>query len=128
MGKTVLPFSVILPKWDLDLFSPSLYLSFVCCYVGPGWLLSLAYLDPGNVEADLQLGANSKYSLLWVLLLCHIFAFFLQILSARIGLATGKSLSRVCREEYSKVQKNTLWIMAEVAVIGADIQLFKTRI
>ncbi|XP_009620069.1 metal transporter Nramp7.2-like [Nicotiana tomentosiformis] len=90
-------------------------------YVGPGFLVSLAYLDPGNLETDLQAGANHGYELLWVILIGLIFALIIQSLAANLGVSTGKHLSELCRAEYPVFVKYCLWILAEVAVIAADI-------
>ncbi|XP_009783885.1 metal transporter Nramp6.1-like [Nicotiana tabacum] len=90
-------------------------------YVGPGFLVSLAYLDPGNLETDLQAGANHGYELLWVILIGLIFALIIQSLAANLGVSTGKHLSELCRAEYPIFVKYCLWILAEVAVIAADI-------
>ncbi|KAJ9670278.1 hypothetical protein PVL29_026680 [Vitis rotundifolia] len=90
-------------------------------YVGPGFLVSVAYLDPGNLETDLQAGANHKYQLLWIVLVGLIFAFIIQSRSANLGVATGKHLSEHCKMEYPKPVNYCLWMLAEVAVIAADI-------
>ncbi|CAK7346938.1 unnamed protein product [Dovyalis caffra] len=90
-------------------------------YVGPGFLVSLAYLDPGNLETDLQAGANHGYELLWVILIGLIFALIIQSLAANLGVSTGKHLSELCKAEYPKLVKLCLWLLAEVAVIAADI-------
>jgi NRAMP (natural resistance-associated macrophage protein)-like metal ion transporter len=91
-------------------------------YTGPGWLMSLAYLDPGNLEADLQAGAYTGYQLLWILLLAHIIGFVMQILAARLGAVSGKHLAEVCREKYSRGLSVFLWVMTELAIIGSDVQ------
>nr|POE92557.1 metal transporter nramp5 [Quercus suber] len=90
-------------------------------YVGPGFLVSLAYLDPGNLETDLQAGANHRFELLWVILIGLIFALIIQSLAANLGVSTGKHLSELCKAEYPKYVKYCLWLLAEVAVIAADI-------
>ncbi|XP_025013316.2 metal transporter Nramp5 isoform X1 [Ricinus communis] len=90
-------------------------------YVGPGFLVSLAYLDPGNLETDLQAGANHGYELLWVILIGLIFALIIQSLAANLGVSTGKHLSELCKAEYPKYVKYCLWLLAEIAVIAADI-------
>ncbi|KAJ9673556.1 hypothetical protein PVL29_023242 [Vitis rotundifolia] len=90
-------------------------------FVGPGFLVSLAYLDPGNMETDLQAGANHGYELLWVVLIGLIFALVIQSLAANLGVITGKHLSELCRAEYPKYVKYCLWLLAEIAVIAADI-------
>ncbi|MCD9646038.1 Metal transporter nramp1 [Datura stramonium] len=90
-------------------------------YVGPGFLVSLAYLDPGNLETDLQAGSSHGYELLWVILIGLIFALIIQSLAANLGVSTGKHLSELCRAEYPVFVKYCLWLLAEVAVIAADI-------
>jgi len=91
-------------------------------YTGPGWLMSIAYLDPGNLESDLQAGAVAGYSLIWVLFWSTILGLALQILAARLGSVTGKSLAEICREEYPKPVSLLLWIITESSIIGSDIQ------
>ncbi|XP_030935604.1 metal transporter Nramp5-like isoform X3 [Quercus lobata] len=90
-------------------------------FVGPGFLVSLAYLDPGNLETDLQAGANHRFELLWVILIGLIFALIIQSLAANLGVSTGKHLSELCKAEYPKFVKYCLWLLAEAAVIAADI-------
>ncbi|KAJ8447873.1 hypothetical protein Cgig2_012008 [Carnegiea gigantea] len=90
-------------------------------FVGPGFLVSLAYLDPGNLETDLQAGADHRYELLWVILIGLIFALIIQSLAANLGVSTGKHLSELCKAEYPVIVKYCLWLLAEVAVIAADI-------
>ncbi|KAJ6685369.1 SOLUTE CARRIER PROTEIN FAMILY 11 MEMBER [Salix purpurea] len=90
-------------------------------YVGPGFLVSLAYLDPGNLETDLQAGANHGYELLWVILVGLIFALIIQSLAANLGVSTGRHLAELCKVEYPKYVKLCLWLLAELAVIAADI-------
>ncbi|KAJ6730503.1 SOLUTE CARRIER PROTEIN FAMILY 11 MEMBER [Salix viminalis] len=90
-------------------------------YVGPGFLVSLAYLDPGNLETDLQAGANHGFELLWVILIGLIFAFIIQSLAANLGVTTGRHLAELCKVEYPKYVKLCLWLLAELAVIAADI-------
>ncbi|RDY08367.1 Metal transporter Nramp5, partial [Mucuna pruriens] len=90
-------------------------------HVGPGFLVSLAYLDPGNMETDLQAGADHKYELLWVILIGLVFALIIQSLAANLGVSTGKHLSELCKAEYPLLVKYCLWLLAELAVIAADI-------
>lgn len=91
-------------------------------FTGPGFLMSIAFLDPGNLEGDLQAGAIAGYSLLWLLFWATVMGLLIQLLSARIGVATGKHLAELCREAYPNWARLLLWVMAEVALIGADIQ------
>ena len=91
-------------------------------YTGPGWLMSLAYLDPGNLEADLQAGAYAGYHLIWVLLGAHLLGFLLQVLAARLSVVTGDALAERCRKDYPRWLSRLLWVMSEIAIIGADLQ------
>ncbi|KAL6993810.1 hypothetical protein U1Q18_011924 [Sarracenia purpurea var. burkii] len=91
-------------------------------FTGPGFLMSIAFLDPGNLEGDLQAGAIAGYSLLWLLLWATAMGLLVQLLAARLGVATGRDLAELCREEYPKWAMLLLWVMAELALIGADIQ------
>eukprot|EP00752_Nemacystus_decipiens_P010258 g9142.t1 len=94
----------------------------LAAYVGPGFLVCIAYLDPGNLEADLQTGAYTGFQLLWVLLMAHILGLVLQALAARLGVVTGKHLADVCRTNYDRPAAMLLWFMMEMAIIGSDIQ------
>ncbi|KAL4379651.1 hypothetical protein GQ457_02G015040 [Hibiscus cannabinus] len=91
-------------------------------FTGPGFLMSIAFLDPGNLEGDLQAGAIAGYSLLWLLLWATAIGLLIQLLSARLGVATGRHLAELCREEYPTWARLILWVMTELALIGADIQ------
>lgn len=91
-------------------------------FTGPGFLMSIAYLDPGNIESDLQSGAIAKYKLLWVLMWSTVLGLVLQLLAARLGCVTGENLAQICRKEYSTFTRIVLWIMMEIAIIGSDIQ------
>ena len=91
-------------------------------FTGPGFLMSIAFLDPGNLEGDLQAGAIAGYSLLWLLMWATAMGLLVQLLSARLGVATGRHLAELCREEYPTWATMVLWVMAELALIGADIQ------
>lgn len=91
-------------------------------FTGPGFLMSIAFLDPGNLEGDLQAGAIAGYSLLWLLLWATAMGLLVQLLAARLGVATGRHLAELCREEYPTWARMLLWAMAELALIGADIQ------
>ncbi|KAL9262638.1 Metal transporter Nramp7.2-like protein [Drosera capensis] len=90
-------------------------------FIGPGFLVSLAYLDPGNLETDLQAGANHKYELLWVILIGLVFALIIQSLAANLGVSTGRHLAELCKAEYPIFIKYCLWLLAELGVIAADI-------
>ena len=84
--------------------------------------MSVAYVDPGNIESDLQAGGYAGYSLLWVLLLSTLLGLMLQILAVRLGVVTGNNLAEVCRKEYSRLESFTLYLMMQLAIVGSDIQ------
>lgn len=91
-------------------------------FTGPGFLMSIAYLDPGNIESDLQSGAKAGFQLLWVLLGATVIGLLLQRLAARLGVVTGMHLAEVCNRQYHKVPRIMLWLMVELAIIGSDMQ------
>lgn len=91
-------------------------------FTGPGFLMSIAYLDPGNIESDLQSGAQAGYQLLWLLLLSTIFGLLLQRLAIRLGVVSGKHLAEVCNQRYPRFPRIVLWLMVEIAIIGSDMQ------
>ncbi|XP_045603293.1 natural resistance-associated macrophage protein 2 isoform X2 [Procambarus clarkii] len=91
-------------------------------FTGPGFLMSIAYLDPGNIESDLQSGAAASYKLLWVLMWATILGLVMQRLSARLGTVTGLHLAEVCYRYYPRVPRIMVWIMVEIAIIGSDMQ------
>ncbi|XP_027197926.2 protein Malvolio-like [Dermatophagoides pteronyssinus] len=91
-------------------------------FTGPGLLMSIAYLDPGNIESDMQCGVIADYKLLWILLWSTLLGLLIQILSARIGIVTGKHLAELCYSRYHRIPRLLLWIMTEIAIIGSDMQ------
>ncbi|XP_013115420.1 protein Malvolio isoform X2 [Stomoxys calcitrans] len=91
-------------------------------FTGPGFLMSIAYLDPGNIESDLQSGAAAKYQILWVLLWATVLGLLMQRLAARLGVVTGLHLAEMCFRQYKKIPRFILWIMIEIAIIGSDMQ------
>jgi len=90
-------------------------------YFGPAILVSVAYMDPGNWGTDLQGGAQFKYGLLWVVGLASVMAIFLQIIAARLGIATGRDLAQCCHDWYPKWTRVPNWLMAELAIIACDL-------
>jgi NRAMP (natural resistance-associated macrophage protein)-like metal ion transporter len=91
-------------------------------FTGPGFLMCIAYLDPGNIESDLQTGAIAGYHLLWVLMWATVLGLCLQSLASRLGIVTGMNLAEHCRAQYSFYPRIGLWLMMELAIIGSDIQ------
>ena len=90
-------------------------------FVGPAILVSVGYMDPGNWGTDLAGGAQFKYGLLWVVALASFMAAILQVISARLGVATGKDLAQCCREWYPQWTRWPNWIAMELAVAATDL-------
>lgn len=90
-------------------------------FVGPALLVSVGYMDPGNWGTDLQAGAQFKYDLLWVVALASVMAIFLQIISTRLGICTGKDLAQACRDWYPKWTRYPNWIFCELAIAACDL-------
>ncbi len=90
-------------------------------FAGPGLLVSVGYMDPGNWATDIEAGAKYGYSLLFIVLLSSLAAIFLQCLTLRVGLVTEKDIAQLCRDQYSKTSGFILWILAEIAIIATDI-------
>lgn len=90
-------------------------------FVGPAVLVSVGYMDPGNWGTDLQAGAQFKYSLLWVVGLASVMAIFMQVLSARLGVVTGKDLAQACRDWYPEWTRWPNWLFSESAVGACDL-------
>ena len=90
-------------------------------FAGPGFLVAVGYMDPGNWGTDLAGGARYGYALVWVILVSNLMAMLLQTLCARLGLATGKDLAQACRDYYKKPVTIVLWVLCEIAIIACDL-------
>ena len=90
-------------------------------YLGPAYLVSVGYMDPGNWATDLEGGARFGYALIWVLLMSNLMAVLLQTLSARLGVVTGHDLAQACRAEYPRGVNAILWLLAEIAIAATDL-------
>jgi len=90
-------------------------------FVGPAILVSVGYMDPGNWGTDLQAGAQFKYQLLWVVGLASLMAIFMQVISARLGVVTGKDLAQCCRDWYPAWTRWPNWLMSELAIGACDL-------
>lgn len=93
----------------------------VCAFAGPGYLVAVGYMDPGNWATDLAGGSAFGYSLLSVILLSNIAAMVLQALAARLGIATGLDLAQACRAQYPPAARVPLWLLCEIAIIACDL-------
>ena len=97
------------------------WLRRLAAFVGPAYLVSVGYMDPGNWATDIEGGARFGYQLIWVLLMSNIMAVLLQTLSARMGIVTGHDLAQGCRREYSRSVVMCLWLLAEIAIAATDL-------
>lgn len=90
-------------------------------FIGPGFMISVAYIDPGNYSTDVAAGAATKFKLLFIVLMANIFAIVLQSLAVRLGTVTGLNLAQHCRAHLPPWLNITLYIMGEAAIIATDI-------
>ena len=90
-------------------------------FIGPAILVSVGYMDPGNWGTDLQSGAQYKYGLLWVVALASLMAIIMQVLSARLGVVTGKDLAQCCRDWYPRWTRIPNWLLCELAIGACDL-------
>ena len=90
-------------------------------FVGPGFLISVGYMDPGNWATDIAGGSQFGYTLLFVIMLSNLMAILLQSLSLKLGVATERDLAQLCRESYGPRTSFALWVMAEIAIAACDL-------
>src|SRR5213594_3238121 len=93
----------------------------ILAFAGPGYLVAVGYMDPGNWATDIGGGSKFGYTLLSVVLLSNLMAMFLQALSAKLGIATGRDLAQACREHYSRRTGLFLWVVCEIAIAACDL-------
>src|SRR5437660_2908708 len=121
--------------WRIERSSPSLpeayrsvvvrpnagFLRKLIAFSGPGYLVAVGYMDPGNWATDLAGGSAFGYSLLSVILLSNLMAILLQSLCAKLGIVTGRDLAQACRDHYSKPVAIGLWVLCEIAICACDL-------
>jgi len=93
----------------------------ILAFAGPGYLVAVGYMDPGNWATDIGGGSKFGYTLLSVIFLTNLMAMFLQALSAKLGIATGRDLAQACREHYSRRTGLFLWVVCEIAIAACDL-------
>jgi manganese transport protein len=93
-------------------------------FLGPAFIASIAYVDPGNFATNIQGGAQFGYELLWVILGSNLMAMLLQALSAKLGIATGKNLAEHCRARFSRPVVWTMWVLMELVAMATDLAEF----
>jgi manganese transport protein len=90
-------------------------------FAGPGYLVAVGYMDPGNWATDIAGGARFGYTLLSVIIISNLMAILLQALAARLGIASGRDLAQACRDHYSRNTTIALWILCEIAIAACDL-------
>jgi manganese transport protein len=93
----------------------------ILAFAGPGYLVAVGYMDPGNWATDIQGGSKFGYTLLSVIVISSLMAMFLQALSAKLGIATGRDLAQACRDHYSRRTSMVLWVLCEIAIAACDL-------
>src|SRR6202521_3871881 len=93
----------------------------ILAFAGPGYLVAVGYMDPGNWATDIGGGSKFGYTLLSVILISNLMAMFLQALSAKLGIASGRDLAQACREHYSRRPSLFLWVICEIAIAACDL-------
>src|SRR5213079_438678 len=90
-------------------------------FSGPGYLVAVGYMDPGNWATDLAGGSAFGYTLLSIILLSNLMAILLQSLSAKLGIVTGRDLAQACRDHYPRPVALGLWVLCEIAIAACDL-------
>ena len=90
-------------------------------FMGPGFMVAMAYIDPGNLAADINQGVVAGYNLAWVTLWCSVMGYVIQVLSAKLGVVTTRHLAQHCRAEYPAFPRILLWAIAELGIIAVDM-------
>ncbi|MEJ2550715.1 MAG: Nramp family divalent metal transporter [Anaerolineales bacterium] len=93
-------------------------------FLGPAFIASVAYIDPGNFATNIQSGAQFNYTLLWVIVASNLMAMLIQATSAKLGIATGKNLAEVCRDQYPRPLVLFMWVAMEIVAISTDLAEF----
>lgn len=106
---------------SLPIPQSSNFLRKLVAFAGPGFLVAVGYMDPGNWATDLAAGSRYNYTLLSVVLISNLMAILLQSLSIKLGIAGGRDLAQACRDHYSRPTSFGLWILAEVAIAACDL-------
>ena len=93
-------------------------------FLGPAFVVSVAYIDPGNFATNISGGSKFGYSLIWVILFSNLMAIFLQIMSAKLGIATGHNLPEMCAKVFSRRTNWAFWFVAEIGAMATDLAEF----
>ncbi|MFZ0931131.1 MAG: Nramp family divalent metal transporter [Syntrophobacteraceae bacterium] len=93
-------------------------------FLGPAFIAAVAYIDPGNFATNIQGGAQLGYTLLWVIIISNLMAMLVQILSAKLGIATGLNLAELCRNNFPRPLVRVMWVILEIVAIATDLAEF----
>jgi manganese transport protein len=121
--------------WRNDVHTPSLpeihsslpiprapgFLRKLIAFAGPGFLVAVGYMDPGNWATDLAAGSRYNYQLLFVIMLSNLLAILLQSLCIKLGIVTERDLAQACRDHFSRPVSNILWVLAEIGIVACDL-------
>ena len=121
LGWRLPPGSVSLPEVHGSIPIPGTFWRKLFAFAGPGYLVAVGYMDPGNWATDLAGGARYGYTLLSVIMLSNLMAILLQALSLRLGIATGRDLAQACRDHFSRPTTWVLWFLCEIAIAACDL-------
>jgi manganese transport protein len=112
---------VSLPEVHGSIPIPTSFWRKLFAFAGPGYLVAVGYMDPGNWATDLAGGARYGYTLLSVIMLSNLMAILLQALALRLGIATGRDLAQACRDHFSRPTTWALWFLCEIAIAACDL-------
>src|SRR5262245_45417479 len=117
------PEAVSLPEVNRSVLIPpgASFWRKMWAFAGPGYLVAVGYMDPGNWATDLAGGSAFGYRLLSVILISNLMAILLQALCSRLGIVTGRDLAQACRDHYSKPVSVILWLLCEIAICACDL-------
>jgi manganese transport protein len=134
MAEPLAPLATPEPGWRRPRLAPSLAEAYrtipveapnwwrrALAFAGPGYLVAVGYMDPGNWATDLAGGSGFGYTLLCVILISNVMAILLQGLAAKLGIATGRDLAQACRDHFSRPVNLALWLLCEVAIAACDL-------
>src|SRR5579883_3523300 len=93
-------------------------------FLGPAFIASVAYIDPGNFATNIQAGAQFGYLLVWVIIASNLMAMLIQTLSAKLGIATGRNLAEICREQFPRPVVLGMWVLSEIVAMATDLAEF----
>jgi len=93
-------------------------------FLGPAFIASIAYVDPGNFATNIESGAKCGYMLLWVVVASNLMAMLIQMLSAKVGIATGYNLAELCRQYFPRWVVWVMWVIMELVAISTDLEEF----